>query len=44
MVNNDLSQFPDKELKAKVQEWSESMFTHTKDGKADINSIMLHTP
>ena len=40
----DLSKNSDKLIKVKVQEWVDKMFTFTKDGEANINSVMLYTP
>ena len=39
----DFSKNTDTEVKSKIQEWSEAMFTATKKG-ADINAVMLYTP
>ena len=33
----------DKEIKKKIKEWSEAMFSHTDKG-ADINAVMLYMP
>jgi hypothetical protein len=42
-MDNDFSKNSDKEIKEKMAQWSDSMFTRTAQG-ADINSVMLFTP
>ncbi len=42
-MDTNFAKNTDAEIKSKIQEWSDSMFTHTKKG-ADINSVMLYTP
>ena len=43
-MRRDFSKASDREIQEKIEEWSDSMFTHTEDNKADINSVMLYTP
>ncbi len=38
-----MTQSSDKEIRAKIKEWSERMF-NSDGGSADINSVMLYTP
>ena len=42
-MDTNFAKNTDAEIKSNIQEWSDSMFTHTKKG-ADINSVMLYTP
>ncbi|MFP6712634.1 MAG: hypothetical protein VB913_13155 [Rhodospirillales bacterium] len=39
-----IAKMSDQQLDEKAEEWAAEMFTHTKDEKADINSVMLYSP
>ena len=43
MIGLTNSELNHKEIKERVKEWSDSMFTHT-ENSADINSVLLDTP